>query len=83
MLHGRRANAAGVDVNRNFLWNPTETLPPQRVFDQSLNPEYGRLSFLHPSRPVPSRWLSNLTFAAGLLSRIRHADVGGPTTAGD
>jgi predicted deacylase len=75
MQHQRRTNAANVDLNRNFLWEP---------IDKTFNPDYERLeSVLNPKGPLRSLFLGNLAFVVKLLwsvavmgsNKFRHATL--------
>ena len=66
MRFGRRTNASGVDLNRNFVWDSTGSTPSDRLYDRRSNLEYGELGLLNPRRPVHSLGRSTLEFGAGL-----------------
>jgi len=63
MKHGRRTNAANVDLNRNFLPDPAS-------FDEAFNPDYARFSaFLNPTGPIPSLGWTCLSFSLASARR--------------
>ena len=64
MKHRRRTNAANVDLDRNFFWDPG-------AFEYSSNPDYGRLdALLNPRGPVRRRRGSGFSLACGLLRHL-------------
>jgi predicted deacylase len=69
MQHRRRTNAANVDLNRNFYWDPPEAKEtPDRPYDSACNPDYTRLNdLINPQGPVPGPLVSDLRFALRLL----------------
>ncbi len=67
MRFGRRTNARGVDLNRNFVWDSTGSTPSDRLYDRHSNPEYEGLGLLNPRQPVHSLGRSTLEFGAGLV----------------
>jgi len=67
MRYGRRTNAGGVDLNRNFIWDSTGSTPGDQLFDRLTNSEYGELGFLNPVRPVRGVGRSTLEFGVGLI----------------
>jgi len=70
MAHRRRTNAANVDLNRTFVWDPGDT-PAERLYDASFNPGYDSLmSLLNPHGAVGSLAWRRLAFAAQLLRAL-------------
>jgi hypothetical protein len=69
MKHMRRTNAANVDLNRNFLYDPKAISP-------AFNPEYAQLeAFFEPRGPVGNFFLETLKYLSGLAyhrTRIGH-----------
>mgnify|MGYP001222951295 CR=1 FL=1 len=69
MRHGRRVNAANVDLNRNWRLDVTEPAPAA--------PDYAALNdFLNPRGPIERLGVTRLGFFAGLLRRLIGAGTG-------
>ncbi len=70
MAHRRRTNAANVDLNRTFIWDPGDA-PAERLHDATFNPGYDPLMpLLNPRGAVSSLAVSRLAFAARLLRAL-------------
>src|SRR3990172_5611386 len=64
MRFGRRMNASGGDLNRNFVWGSTGSTPAAGWYDRPSILEWGDLGFLNPGRPVHTLGRSALEFGA-------------------
>ncbi len=82
---GRRVNANGVDLNRNFIWDKAGRTAGESLYDPRANPGYAELPFLNPRLPVRSPGGSTLSMGIGLaraLTRIGSAAVSRATLLG-
>ena len=70
MQHGRRVNANGVDLNRNFIWDAAGTTSPDEVHDPNANPDYTRLAFLNPRHRVNTVSAGTLEMGLGLIRAL-------------
>ncbi len=85
MNRGRRVNANGVDLNRNFIWDNSGSSAAEVLYDRKANPAYARLPFLNPRRPILSVGGSTLSMGFGLaraLTRVGTAAVSRATLLG-
>jgi len=63
MKHHRRVNPNNVDLNRNFLYDPS--------FDKTSNPDYDRLlNLIHADRPLKNLGFSNLSYYLKLAQKV-------------
>jgi Protein of unknown function (DUF2817) len=70
MNFGRRVNANGVDLNRNFVWDKAGNAPAEVLYDARANPGYARLPFLNPRLAVHSLGGSTISLGIGLAGAL-------------